>query len=104
MNFLKEILFSFPILKFKINQKSMEPTLKEGDNVLVNRLFYFFRKPKIDDIIVLKYPKNNMYLIKRVKKVDNNKYFVLGDNLKESIDSRDFGWISKKEIIGKVWF
>lgn len=31
-------------------------------------------------------------------------YFVLGDNLDDSLDSRDFGLISKSQIIGKPYF
>lgn len=30
------------------------------------------------------------------------KYYVLGDNPSQSTDSREFGWIKRKEIIGKV--
>ena len=29
-------------------------------------------------------------------------YLVLGDNREDSMDSRDFGLISKEDIIGKV--
>lgn len=78
----------------------MIPTLKENDVVLVNRLSYFLSRPKIGDLIIL---KQRQYIIKRIKKIKNDKYFVVGDNKKESTDSRKFGWISKKKIVGKVF-
>ena len=74
----------------------MIPFLNPGDEVIV----WKHSKPKIGDATVFK--KNNKFYIKRVKKIENGKYFVLGDNEKESIDSRKFGWIDKKDIIGKV--
>ena len=36
--------------------------------------------------------------------IPEGKYLVLGDNREDSQDSRDYGLIEKKEIIGKVWF
>jgi type IV secretory pathway protease TraF len=42
-----------------------------------------------------------MHIIKRVSTVNNNSIYVLGDNPKNSLDSRLFGDINKKQVIGK---
>ena len=80
----------------------MSPTLKPGKSVLVNRISYLFKSPRKDEIIALKDPRDGKTLIKRISKIENGKYFVLGDNKKESTDSRAFGWVGKKDIIGKM--
>lgn len=77
----------------------MFPTFREGDMVLVSSIPFLFKNPRMGDLIVLKKKK---HIIKRIKKIDGNLFFVEGDNLKESTDSRSFGWISKKSIVGKV--
>ncbi|OGH13552.1 MAG: hypothetical protein A3H50_00310 [Candidatus Levybacteria bacterium RIFCSPLOWO2_02_FULL_37_10] len=74
----------------------MSPFLKPGDNVLV----WKFAKPKIGDVVVLKV--GDRIYIKRVKEIKNQEFFLIGDNKRESIDSREFGWIDQKDIIGKV--
>lgn len=35
--------------------------------------------------------------------IPEGKYIVFGDNRNQSSDSRDWGWITKKDIIGKAW-
>lgn len=86
----------------------MSPILKPGQFVLVSRLAYLLSKPKVGDIVAVKDPRDGRILIKRIAKIDsakqNLRFFVLGDNKKESTDSRSFGWIGKKDIIGKVIF
>ena len=77
----------------------MSPAFRDGDMVLAGSFSYFLKNPKVGDLVVLKKEK---YIIKRIKKIDGDRFFVEGDNKKESIDSRSFGWISRKDIVGKV--
>ena len=37
-------------------------------------------------------------------KIPKNKYLVLGDNRTDSLDSRKYGLVDKKNIIGMTWF
>lgn len=90
-----------PLLKFRIKGNSMFPTFKAGDKILVNKLSYFFSKPKIGDVVVLKKEK---FIIKRIAKIKEKKVFMIGDNKEGSTDSRSFGWINRGEIAGKVIF
>lgn len=85
--------------KIKVVGHSMEPTLKQNQIVIVSSIPYLFRKPKIGDIVVLKRQK---YIIKRIAAIKKEQVFVVGDNKKESRDSREFGWIKKDRILGKV--
>lgn len=100
--YLYSLITQFPFSRFIVHGKSMFPTLKPGQNVLVFTWRYFFSHPKIGDIVVIK--KNGKSIVKRIQKYDGRGVFVIGDNKKESTDSRSFGEISKSEIVGKVIF
>jgi nickel-type superoxide dismutase maturation protease len=91
-----------PIYKYKISGDSMIPTFRDGDVLLVNRLAYWFRRPQKGEVIALQDPRDGKTLIKRIKKIEKDTYFVLGDNKLHSTDSREFGMIGKNLIIGKV--
>jgi nickel-type superoxide dismutase maturation protease len=93
-----------PFYKYHILGNSMLPTLISGDSVLVNRISYWFTLPKINDIVVVKDPRDGKVLIKRIIKIVEKGYFVQGDNKNSSTDSRVFGMIGRQSIIGKVWF
>lgn len=75
----------------------MIPTLKPGQDVLV--LCWFF-KLKVGDLVAFK--KDDQEMIKRIQTSVDRHIFVMGDNEKESTDSRKFGPIKKEHIIGKV--
>ena len=78
----------------------MLPTLKPGQDVLV---WCWFIKPKKGDIVAIKHYGKEM--IKRIHLSSDRGIFVIGDNKKESTDSRNFGWISKDQITGKIiWY
>jgi signal peptidase I len=50
------LIQAFVVKPYQIPSGSMEPTLDPGQRVLVNRLIYHFRDPKIGDIIVFHPP------------------------------------------------
>ena len=119
-----------------ITNKSMQPTLDEGDEILLIKKNFIFNGIKNFDIIVFRQGENN--LVKRVVgcegdrieiidgelylnndlikceyyifdeddnasyTVGKNQYFVLGDNISVSEDSRSFGLINESDIIGQV--
>ncbi|MCL4389557.1 MAG: nickel-type superoxide dismutase maturation protease [Candidatus Marsarchaeota archaeon] len=91
-----------PISIFRVKDRSMLPALGDGDYVIVSRLSYLFSAPKISDIIVLKHPEKGILIVKRISKVRGKKFYVLGDNAAESYDSRDFGYVDRHDIFGKV--
>ncbi len=51
-------LQAFVIKPYMIPSPSMEPTLMEGDRVMVDRLTYHFRKPRRGEIIVFRFNPN----------------------------------------------
>lgn len=144
---------AYAITKYGLMQtsmmgESMQETLNNGDEVLVNKFAYKFSEPERFDVVA--YCQNSSehsYLnIKRIiglpgdkiliekgkvyingeeleEKVnvepmntggiageelflEENEYFLLGDNRNNSQDSRfsNVGTVVKDDIIGKVWF
>lgn len=77
----------------------MEPSFKSSNYILASSLPYLLKNPKAGDVVVLKKEK---LIIKRIDRIKDKKFFVRGDNLKASTDSRNFGWIKREEIVGKV--
>lgn len=90
----------FPILRYRVKGRSMLPEFREGDYLIVNRL----GKLKKGDAVVLKHPKTNELILKRISWIKDEKYYVLGDNKKQSTDSRSFGYVERQMIVGKVMF
>lgn len=98
---IKKLFFFFPLVKCVVQEESMQPLLYPGDTIIVNKL----SKITTNDIIVFKNPQKNKrenYLIKQVKNMNEKGFFVEGLNKTQSIDSRQFGRIQKKDIIGKM--
>ena len=50
------ILRPFVIQAFFIPSGSMEPTLQQNDRILVNKFIYYFREPRVGDIVVFDAP------------------------------------------------
>ncbi len=95
----------FPLRRFRVEDDSMRPELEPGDYVLVNRWAYKFRPPAKGDLVVVRDPETlDRFLVKRVSDIpDAGQIRVAGDNANRSRDSRTFGPIDLREIVGKVW-
>lgn len=65
-------LFTYLIITYvgvrtRVSGQSMQPTLHDGDNLLVDKLTYRFREPKRYEIVVFPYKyEENTYYIKRI--------------------------------------
>ncbi len=131
------IIKSNVVAPIRVNGKSMNNTLKNGDIMILDIIGYRTSELKRFDIVVIDNGKD--YLIKRViglpneeieykdnklyvngklikdkyskgktndfkVTVNNNSYYVLGDNREDSLDSRYYGSFNKKKILGKTNF
>jgi signal peptidase I len=135
----------FVVEGYYIPSRSMEPTLKPGNRVLVAKFYYRLYHPQRGDIIVFRYPFNKKKnLIKRVialpgetvriengllyingvllqgdqfnreylnvgnygrgeEVIPENSFFVLGDNSRNSDDSRFWGYVPFNNILGRAF-
>ena len=87
------------ILKIKGN--SLYPHLQEGQRVICIKNFKFL-KLNINDYVVFEKQGYGL-MIKQISAIENGSYFVRGTDF-NSIDSRNFGIISRDEIKYKVLF
>jgi phage repressor protein C with HTH and peptisase S24 domain len=87
------------ILKvLRISGESLSPEYRDGDYVVVSS---FLRKPVSGDAIVF---RNKIYgtMIKQTQSIsESGDVFVIGSHPR-SVDSRRFGSVNRKDVIGKV--
>ncbi len=91
------------ILKvLRVSENSLSPVYQEGDYVLVSIVPFLFGTPKRGDVIVF---RHEIYgtMIKMVEAVapGGEELSVMGTHA-DSIDSRRFGPISRRDVVGKV--
>ncbi len=98
-----------PLSRYTVDGTSMQPAFRSGDRVLVNRLAYRRRAPHPGDVVVLRDPeRHGRVLLKRIAQPPRDivpeqaSVYVLGDNADESRDSRAFGTVPERDIIGKA--
>jgi len=94
-----------PISRFRIEDDSMRPALEPGAYVLVNTWAYAFGGPAPGDLVVVRSPEDRArFLVKRVASVmASGDVLVMGDNAERSRDSRHFGLVPRRLVVGRVF-
>lgn len=81
----------------RIQGSSMLPTYRSGAVILVTSL----KKPKVGSVVVAVLASQEV--VKRVRSVtEAGKFYLEGDNHAESVDSREYGPVSRSDILGVV--
>ena len=90
--------------RFAIRGASMEPTLRDGDEVLVDLRAYRRAGPATGDLVLVRHPfQTDLKIVKRVEAVLADGRLVLrGDNPGESTDSRSYGAVAPDRALGRV--
>ncbi len=57
----------------------------------------------VNDVVLNNYSLPQNFEKETIWQVPEGKFFVLGDNITHSMDSRSIGLIDKKNIVGKAW-
>jgi len=84
--------------------QSMAPLLNHGELVLVHERAFERRSPCRGDLVAAR-PSSlgGKAVIKRLARRHGEQFFLLGENLERSFDSRWFGPVTREELIGRVW-
>jgi len=87
-------------IEVRIHGDSMWPTFRDGDSIQA----VSGQLPELGDIVVAKHPWKTIHIVKRVKKILSEGYFLEGDNPDPtgSEDSHNFGPIPSASIIGII--
>ncbi|MFN0147441.1 MAG: nickel-type superoxide dismutase maturation protease [Dehalococcoidia bacterium] len=90
--------------RYEVAGRSMLPTLREGDWLLVDKRAYGRTAPRAGDIIVALDPRDaTRPIIKRVSRLsEDGALSLLGDNPGSSTDSRHFGLVPAALVRGRV--
>jgi nickel-type superoxide dismutase maturation protease len=89
-----------------VADESMTPTLVPGDRLLVDRRAYRTRLPAAGEVVVFADPEMpGRWLVKRVAAVDaaTGTIDVRGDATDRARDSRRFGPVSVRAVLGQAY-
>jgi signal peptidase I len=106
------------IRRYVVEGRSMLRAFAPGERLLVEGLSYRLRRPRVGEAVVVHQRGGNGRLdLKRIAAgpgaevtvagqpdfLGQDEWYVLGDNMDESTDSRELGPVKTSDIVGRVW-
>ena len=100
--------------RVRIHGRSMSPALLPGERVLFDRLAFTRDHPRLGDVALLQHPgAPGLRIVKRITAVPGDiagaralelgEYWVEGDNVGASTDSRAFGPVRRRHLLARAW-
>ncbi len=97
--------------RYRIDGSSMNPTLFDGEYLIINNISYYLDDPKQGDIIVFKHPNNDLNLIKRVigepgahVEIHDRQVIVNGRTLEEPYIAAEPNYSGKWDVPEGMYF
>ncbi|MCR5733091.1 MAG: signal peptidase I [Lachnospiraceae bacterium] len=97
---------TFVTQRTRVDGISMEPTLKDGDNIMMDKLSYHFRSPKRREIICFVPENEKDIVIKRViglpgdtVKIENGDILINGEIYNDHIGGMNYAGLAASEIV-----
>lgn len=86
--------------RFRVVGDSMEPSLSDGDFVLVDPS----ARPDLDDMVVADHPQEHgLRVVKRIGEItDDGRFVLVSDNPERGTDSRSWGPVAPTSVLGQV--
>jgi signal peptidase I len=95
------LIITFVFETVSVDGSSMFPTLSHKDRLIVEKVSYYFRNPKANDIVVIKYPADTREkFIKRVIAVGGDRVKIEDNRLYINGIEKDEPYLKEKFING----
>jgi signal peptidase I len=119
LSFSAALLTARLVRRYVVEGRSMLRAYAPGDRLLAEGVSYRLRSPMVGEAVIVRQSGSNGRLdLKRIaaspgatvmirgeeRVLGPDEWFVLGDNLNESQDSRELGPVGTQDIVGRVWF
>ena len=111
--------------RYVVEGRSMLQAFRPGDKLVAEGISYRMRAPRIGEAVVVHWPNSlvrppgtpaldlkriaagpgaEVTVVGQPDFLGENEWFLVGDNLDESTDSRELGPVKTRDLVGRVWF
>jgi len=89
--------------RYRIDGSSMNPTLQDGEYLIINNVTYLLDDPEQGDIVVFRHPRNELNLIKRVVGVAGDHVEINNDTVWVNGEAQEEPFIADSPNYSGSW-